>query len=376
MQKFKTLKKYEDKIQFIVGFTQLTLNTEIPALWVFAVVYHAIQKLAIIKLSHQMASLLSGLPYNMNGPLHMLFKVSVPFIFLIETLSIQYLMAIQIALIVLLTLPISHVTLEMLEEIQLHRNQKFRNKNDLQILQSDNLTGINFFQLKLDYILLMNQIYNQNSYIEGFQHKLMQNSQTILTIRLRQIAIILNYFPQFFFIPLTYFTMELQIMVKNYSKYELPITLFNIVLFCQNMFITFLSFNYTQQSFTTNDCNNLQIKQSVLSKIHFLLNFLPIFISFIMTISYNHNLMNSNLFDRIIVGMIFLSQWVIALERYKSIPFVTQFKIITNLIVYSFVLCMATFLLFQYDDTQVITLTMIVFPPSSKNIYPDRSMES
>lgn len=53
------------------------------------------------------------------------------------------------------------------------------------------------------------------------------------------------------------------------------------------------------------------------------MNLLPIFISFIITITENFSLMNSDLYDRLIVGMIFLSKWVIALERYKSIPFVT-----------------------------------------------------
>ncbi|KAM3141115.1 hypothetical protein pb186bvf_006720 [Paramecium bursaria] len=356
MQKFKTLRRFEERIQFIIGFTQLTLNKEIPQLWVFAVIFHAIQKLAIIKLSHQMASLLNGQDYNKNGPLMMLFKVSVPFIFLIETLSLQYLLAIQIVFIILFTLPISHVTLEMVEEIRLYRNSKFRHKNELNILQSDNLT---------DSILLMNQIYNSNSYIEGFQHKLMQNTHTIQTIRLRWMAIILNYFPQFFLMPLIYFIMELQIIATQ-SHLLGVVTIFNLILFWQISVVTFISFNYTQQSYTTNDCNNLSIKSSILTRIHLILNFLPLFISFILTLSHSFQSMNSQFFDEFVVGMIYLSQWVIALERFRCIPFVTQFKINTNLIVQSFVICMATFLLFQYDESQVITLTLIVFPPLAR----------
>ena len=74
--------------------------------------------------------------------------------------------------------PATLIGVSMSDEIAFFKQTKFKNKRQLNISQSDNLS---------DCIQIMHQIYNQNSYIEGFQHRLMsdQSNTSLQIIRLR-----------------------------------------------------------------------------------------------------------------------------------------------------------------------------------------------
>ncbi|CAD8138477.1 unnamed protein product [Paramecium octaurelia] len=358
MENFKNSfqQKLENRLQFIIGFTQFCLMKENNFLWTLSLIVSVLQKVAIIKLATLLNNF-NGLPGIQD--LELLFKICVPTMYLPENLGPDYLIACQSVFIVFFSIPAILVGVSMSDEITFFKQTKFKNKRQLNISQSDNLS---------DCIQIMHQIYNQNSYIEGFQHRLMsdQSNTSLQIIRLRQIAIFLNYFPHVFLIPILYFLLQINLALDKADQTQQIVgQILNVILAIETLIIAALSLVWCQVSFTLHESNFLRLRFSYLQWLHIGFCIIPILISY----SYVRagNLIKEDDFIHIVnLVFVILAFLIDALDAYITLPYVQKFKYSTNLFMRAIVICLTLFFICRLSDQQIICLTFIVSPCLSR----------
>ncbi|CAD8095762.1 unnamed protein product [Paramecium primaurelia] len=352
--------------QFTIGFSQIILSRDSKYIWIFIEVVAHFQKLALLFLFKVIIEILQIRIFDRNikssdqySLFELMSKITIPTILLLESLPYSGIIVIQSLIVFFLFGPILFTIFEMHKEKLEYSTIKYCSSIDDQ----DNLN----YNLNL-----LNRSYNMHNYIEYFlQKQFMGNEQSSFKQMEKFIqASFLNIYPHIIVIPLLIWNFVIWEIIffdeKLNSIYLGLFIFFSILTNIGTVLVWYLSMQI-QQTYTIRDQNHLRLIKSFWFNLSQLIIVLPIIIQQFYFIIYSesdydnnstHFYLNNAIIIILQIGNLF--------DFFICLPFMETYKTKTILIIIPFTITITVSLIFQLNQIEIISISLIAVPLISR----------